>query len=154
MKKYERTTSYRFSEDTYQKLDLIYESRKKDSDRMKLKPVNRNQIVEEAIRDLYFKMINETQDGDVVDRVGRMVEDRVNVSMNNLHKKIDEILYYAIKNDYGNKLLFRSPSIIPPAPSILDCIKIISEEESGWNNALEEFMFSEINKGNDKYHTK
>ena len=155
MKKYERTTSYRFSEEIYQKLDMLYEFEKKNADRLKLKPKNRNQIVEEAIENLYFKMINDTQDADVVKRISSMIDDKVNSSMNNLKKTIDEIWFYTKKHDLGNKLLFRSPGILPPPPSITDAINIIVNEESGWNNALEEYMYEINNKEKfERYHTK
>ena len=155
MKKYERTTSYRFSEAIYQKLDMIYEFEKKKADRLRIKPKNRNQIVEEAIENLYFKMINDTQDADVAKRIAGMIDDRVSSSMNNLKKTIDDIWFMARKNELGNKLLYRSPGIIPPPPSITDAINIIINEESGWNNALEEYMYDTENKERfERYHAK
>ena len=99
-------------------------------------------LVEEAIKELYFKMINTTQDGDVVDRVNRLVNDQENVKIENLQRKVDRILYLAVKNDFGNKLVYRSPSIIPPPPDMDDAIEIIVDEESGWDNALEEYLMS------------
>lgn len=155
MKQYERTTSYRFSEEVYKKLDMLYEFEKRNAERLKIKPKNRNQIVEEAIENLYFKMINDTQDADVVKRISSMIDDKVSSSMNNLKKTIDEIWFYSKKHDLGNKLLFRSPGILPPPPSISDAINIIVNEESGWNNALEEYMYETNNKEKfERYHTK
>ena len=81
MSKHERTTSYRFSENTYRKLEMIYENEKKKTDSTKLKAMNRNQTVEEAIRDRYFKMINDSQDADIVDRIIGLILDQVNAAM-------------------------------------------------------------------------
>ena len=142
MSNYDKISSFRFSESVYQKLDDLMDYYAEDAKRIGGKPKNKTEIVEEAIKELYFKMINTTQDGDVVDRVNRLVNDQVNVKIENLQKKIDRILYLAVKNDFGNRLVYRSPSIIPPPPDMDDAIEIIVDEESGWDNALEEYLMS------------
>ncbi|MCR4855186.1 MAG: hypothetical protein K5908_03365 [Erysipelotrichaceae bacterium] len=59
-------------------------------------------------------MISRTQDPNVVGRITQTVDDRVNVAMNHVESKID--LYLEIKNDFGNKHLYRSASIDPSPP--------------------------------------
>ncbi len=71
-------------------------------------------IIENAIHDLYCKMINRTQDADIVGRITQTVGARVNVAMNHVESKID--LYLEIKNDFGNKHLYWSASIVPSPP--------------------------------------
>lgn len=155
MNKNEKPTSFRLSPETETKLAWIMEEDRKLSKRVGVKPRNRSQILEKAIEDLYFRMINDTQDADIVKRISSMIDDKVNSSMNNLKKTIDEIWFYSKKHDLGNKLLFRSPGILPPPPSITDAINIIVNEESGWNNALEEYMYETNNKEKfERYHTK
>ena len=142
MSNYDKISSFRFSESVYQKLNDLMDYYAEDAKRIGGKPKNKTEIVEEAIKELYFKMINTTQDGDVVDRVNSLVNDQVTVKIENLLKKVDRILYLAVKNDFGNKLVYRSPSIIPPPPDMDDAIEIIVDEESGWDNALEEYLMS------------
>ncbi|MBR4461062.1 MAG: hypothetical protein IKS51_00545 [Erysipelotrichaceae bacterium] len=146
MSKNDNVLTVRLSPDMLLKLDELIGFYEEEADRIGMRPPGKKEIVEDAIRDLYYKKINETRDGDVVDRINSIVEDRVNVSMNNLHRKIDELLYLTIKNDYGNKLIYRSPSIIPPPPKISDAIEIIVDERSGWNDALDEFMLKRMKK--------
>jgi len=140
MNKYERTTSYRFSKDTYQKLDMIYEDEKRKTDRMNLKAKGRNQIVEEAIRDRYFRMINDSQDADIVERISGLISDQVNAAMNNIQQRIDEILFLTIKNDLGNRVLYRSPSVLPAPKDKNQAMRVIMNETSMWDLALEEYL--------------
>ncbi len=140
MNNYERTTSYRFPEDIYQKLDLIYESEKRKTDGMKLKAKNRNQIVEEAIRDRYFKMINDSQDADIVERISALIADQVSAAMNVVQQRIDEILFLCIKNDLGNRVLYRSPSVLPAPKDKEQAMRVIMNETSMWDLALEEYL--------------
>ena len=146
MSKNDNVLTIRLSPDMLLKLDELIGFYEEEANRIGMRPGGKKEIVEDAIRDLYYKKINETRDGDVVDRINSIVEDRVNVSMNNLHRKIDELLYLTIKNDYGNKLIYRSPGIIPPPPEISDAIEIIVDERSGWNDALDEFMLKRMKK--------
>ncbi len=78
------------------------------------------------------------------------VDDRVNASMNNLQSKIDQILYMVNKLDLGTKVLYRSPSVLPPPKSTQQAISIIVNEQSGWYNAIEEHMMSKLKKDNEK----
>ena len=149
MNNYDKISSFRFSESVYQKLDDLMDYYAKEAKRIGGKPKNKTEIVEEAIKELYFKMINRTKDGDVVDRVNRLVNDQVNVGIGNLQRKVDRILYLTVKNDLGNKLVYRSPSIIPPPPDMDDAIEIIVDEESGWDNALEEYLMSAMKNNDD-----
>ncbi len=136
----EKVLGFRFDEDVLRKLDYLMKEDAKESDRLGVRPRTRKEFFEEGIRELYMKLMKKTQDADVVDRISETVHDEVNTSMNNLHKKIDEILYLSIKNDLGNKVLYRSPSVLPPPKSVEQAIRIIIDERSGWNDALDEYL--------------
>lgn len=140
MDKYERTTSFRFPEDIYSKLDILYEYYSSEAKRIGGKEKTKTEIMQEAVNELYYKMINKTQDADTVDRISRTVDDKVNVSMNSLCSKIDEILFLCIKNDLGNKLLYRCPDFIKCPSDREKALDMITEEEADWDNALEEAM--------------
>lgn len=150
MDKYERTTSFRFPEDIYNKLDILFEYYSNEEKRIGGKEKTRTEIIQEAINELYYKMINKTMDADVVGRISMTVDDRVNASMNNLQSKIDQILYLVNKLDLGTKVLYRSPSVLPPPKSIEQAINIIVNERSGWYSAIEEHMMSKVKKDNEK----
>ena len=150
MDKYERTTSFRFPEDTYSKLDILFEYYSNEAKRIGGKEKIRTEIIQEAINELYYKMINKTVDADVVGRISMTVDDRVSASMNNLQSKIDQILYIANKLDLGTKVLYRSPSVLPPPKSTQQAISIIVNEQSGWYNAIEEHMMSKLKKDDEK----
>ena len=134
----------RLDKDCLKKLDKLIEFEKAEARRIGFKAGGKKAIIEDAIRELYYKKINKTMDADIVGRISMTVDDKVNTSMHDISKKIDQILYLTVKNDYGNKLLYRSPGILPPPPMMDDAIEIIVEEESGWNNALEEYMMSNL----------
>ena len=150
MDKYERTTSFRFPEDIYNKLDILFEYYSNEAKRIGGKEKTRTEIIQEAINELYYKMINKTRDADVVGRISMTVDDRVSASMNNLQSKIDQILYLVNKLDLGTKVLYRSPSVLPPPKSIEQAINIIVNERSGWYSAIEEHMMSKLKKDNEK----
>ncbi len=146
MNKNEKTTSIRFSPDIDSKISWLLENDRTNSKRTGMKPSNRTQIIEEAISQYYYSRINETRDADVVGRISQTIDDKVNVSMNNLHGKIDQILYLVNKLDLGTKVLYRSPSVMPAPKDVDQAIRIISNEESKWYNAIEEIMMSNIKK--------
>lgn len=144
MDKYERTTSFRFPEDIYNKLDILYEYYAKEANRIGGKEKTKTEIMQDAVNELYYKMINKTQDADTVGRINQTINDRVNASMNNLEKKVDEILYLSIKNDLGNKLLYRCQGFLTPPDDIEEALDMIIEEESDWDTALEEAMMNVV----------
>lgn len=146
MNKNEKTTSIRFSPDIDSKISWLLENDRTNSKRTGMKPSNRTQIIEEAISQYYYSRINETRDADVVGRISQTIDDKVNASMNNLHGKIDQILYLVNKLDLGTKVLYRSPSVMPAPKDVDQAIRIISNEESKWYNAIEEIMMSNIKK--------
>lgn len=150
----EKVIGFRFDEDILKKLDWLLREDEKECERMGVKPQTRKEIIEEAIKELYFKRINSKQDADVVERIAEMVHDEVGVSMNNLHRKIDEILFLTIKNDYGNKLLYRSPSVLPVPENTAEVNYTIENEKSKWDLALEEFMNREWKKRIKEYEEK
>ena len=142
MKRSEKTTSIRFNPDIDSKLAWLKQEEESVSDRMGVKPRNRTQIIEEAVKLYYFKKINETQDADVVKRINELIADHVGAAMNKIINDIEEILFLAIKNDLGNKVFYRSPSVLPAPESRQEAIDVIIEEESRWDMALEEYMHS------------
>lgn len=144
MSNYDKISSFRFSESVYQKLDDLLNYYAEEAKRIGGKPKNKTEIVEEAIKELYFKIINRTQDADVVGRISMTIEDRVNSSTNNIQNKIDQILYLVNKLDLGTKVLYRSPSVLPPPKDTNQAIHIVVDEESGWYNAIEEYMMSKL----------
>ena len=146
MNKNEKTTSIRFSPDIDSKISWLLENDRTNSKRTGMKPSNRTQIIEEAISQYYYSRINETRDADVVGRISQTIDDKVNASMNNLHGKIDQILYLINKLDLGTKVLYRSPSVMPAPKDVDQAIRIISNEESKWYNAIEEIMMTNIKK--------
>ena len=146
MNKNEKTTSIRFSPDIDSKISWLLETDRTNSKRTGMKPSNRTQIIEEAISQYYYSRINETRDADVVGRISQTIDDKVNASMNNLHGKIDQILYLINKLDLGTKVLYRSPSVMPAPKDVDQAIRIISNEESKWYNAIEEIMMTNIKK--------
>lgn len=150
MNKREKITSVHFSPDIDAKISWLLQNDKNDSKRIGKKPANRTQIIEEAISEYYYRKINKTVDADVVGRISMTVDDRVNESMNNLQSKIDQILYLVNKLDLGTKVLYRSPSVLPPPKSIEQAINIIVNERSGWYSAIEEHMMSKLMKDNEK----
>lgn len=144
MDKYERTTSFRFPEDIYSKLDILFDYYSNEAKRIGGKEKTKTEIVEEAINELYYRMINRTQDADTVDRITRTINDTVNVSVNRLQSKIDEILFLSIKNDLGNKLLYRSPDFIKCPADREKALDMIIDEKTEWDEALEEAMMNAV----------
>ncbi len=142
MKRSEKTTSIRFNSDIDSKLAWLKEEEESVSKRMGVRPRNRTQIIEEAVKLYYFKKINETQDADVVERINELIADHIGAAMNRIINDIEEILFLAIKNDLGNKVFYRSPSVLPAPESRQEAIDVITEEESRWDMALEEYMHS------------
>ncbi len=142
MKRSEKTTSIRFNSDIDSKLAWLKEEEESVSKRMGVRPRNRTQIIEEAVKLYYFKKINETQDADVVERINELIADHIGAAMNRIINDIEEILVLAIKNDLGNKVFYRSPSVLPAPESRQEAIDVITEEESRWDMALEEYMHS------------
>ena len=140
MKRSEKTTSIRFNPDINYKLAWLREEDERTSRRTGVNPRNRTQIIEEAVKLYYFKKLNETQDADVVERINELITDQVKAAMNVVLRDIEEILFLAIKNDLGNKVFYRSPSVLPAPESRQEAIDVITEEESRWDMALEEYM--------------
>ena len=143
MKRSEKTTSIRFNPDIDSKLAWLKEEDEIVSKRMGVKPRNRTQIIEEAVKFYYFKKIDETQDADVVERINELIADHVGAAMNGIINDIEEILFLAIKNDLGNKVFYRSPSVLPAPESRQEAIDVITEEESTQSKC---FFVSWINR--------
>ena len=85
--------------------------------------MTKTEIVAEAIKELYYKSINKTQDADIVGRISMTVDDKVNASMHQLQSKVDQILFLINKLDLGTKVLYRSPSVLPPPKNTKQLLK-------------------------------
>ena len=140
MKRSEKTTSIRFNPDINYKLDWIRKEDERVSKRMGVNPRNRTQIIEDAVKEYYYRKVNETQDPDVVERINELIADHVGAAVQKMIVNIEEILFLCIKNDLGNRVFYRSPSVLPPPGSKQEAIEVITEEESLWDMALEEYM--------------
>lgn len=154
MNKNEKTTSIRFSPDADAKISWLLEKDRENAKRTGMKPSNRTQIIEEAISEYYYRKINKIQDADVVGRISMTVDDKVNASVKILNDKIDDIRYLIHKLDLGTKVLYRSPSVLPPPKNSKQAINIIINEESGWYNAIEEYMMTQIPRKEDEQKDK
>lgn len=133
--------SFRFEEHIFQKIDYLVDQENEKLRRFNLKPITRKQVIEEIIKDSYYRQINSTRDSDVVERIDNLIADHVGVAMNRIINDIEEILFLAIKNDLGNRVFYRSPSVLPAPESRQEAIEVITEEESRWDMALEEYMY-------------
>jgi len=142
MNKNQKTTSVRFSSATKSKIQWLMEQDRKTSIRMGVKPVSRTRIIEDAIEHYYFKKINDTQDADVVERINELIADQVGAAMSKILQDIEEILFLCIKNDLGNRVFYRSPSVLPAPSSKEQAIEVIINEKSKWDLALEEYMMN------------
>ena len=142
MARNEKVIGLRFDEDILGKLDYLIEEDRNTAQRMGVPQRSRRQIIEDALKDCYYRKINETQDGDVVDRLSGMVADQVSAAMSVIVKDIEEILFLAIKNDLGNQVFYRSPSVLPAPDSKARAIEVIVNEESMWDLALEEYLMN------------
>ena len=135
--KSQKTTSVRFSSATKSKIQWLMEQDRKTSVRMGVKPGNRTKIIEDAIEHYYFKKINDTQGADVVERINELIADQVGAAMSTILKDIEEILFLCIKNDLGNRVFYRSPSVLPAPNSRAQAIDVIINETSMWDLAQE-----------------
>ena len=154
MNKNEKTTSIRLSPDIDSKIRWLLEQDLKTSKRMGVKPASRTRIIEEAIEHYYFKMINDTQDADAVQRISELVADQVNAAMNEIVKDIEEILFLCIKNDLGNMVFYRSPSVLPAPDSKAQAIDVIINEKSMWDLALEEYLMNQWARETVHHHER
>lgn len=153
-RKENRVMSFRFDEHTLNKIDWLITQENEKLQGFNLKPKTRKEIIEDIVEQYYFDQINKTRDPDVVKRISRIVDDAVEVKMSHINKKIDELLYLAIKADFGHKLLLRSPNMMPSPKDISEAKEII-RERSRWNDALDDFMMSgKIRRSIGEYMSK
>ena len=146
-KKENRVMSFRFDDHILKKIDYLKDEENRKIAGFGIKPKTRKTIIETIIEDYYLRYINKSTDPDVVGRVSRMVDDAADSRFARIENRIDEILYLTIKNDLGNKLLYRSPSVLPVPDTTANALYVIANEHSKWDLALEEYMnSSEIKK--------
>ena len=156
MAKYEKVISFRLEKNIVDMIDWLInhkseELKRSDGETVKL---SRTDIVEMAIRNLYYISVGNSRDADVVERLNIFVKDSVNHSMNALNSRIDELTFIVKKIELGNKVLYRSPSVLPPPNDIDQAIRILVNERSGWNDALDEYMLNAWRSNKIKNHLK
>lgn len=156
MAKYEKVISFRFEKNIVDMIDWLidYKSEKLKSSDGAPANLNKTDIVELAIKNLYYITLGNSRDADVVDRINTFVNDSVNHSMNAFNRRIEELLFIVKKIELGNKVLYRSPSVLPPPNDIDQAIRILVNERSGWNDALDEYMLNAWRSNKIKNHLK
>ena len=132
--------SFRFSNSTLDEIDYLLEDEKKIAwdDRRKAK--NRLEIVEDAINEKYLRRVNQIQGAELKEQIGKIISEKVNKEMKEIKEEMDELLFLSIKNDLGNRVFYRSPSVLPAPDSKAQAIEVIINEASMWDLALEEYM--------------
>ena len=66
------------------------------------------------------------------------------VCFENTTNNRQEILYLSIKNDFGNKLLYRCTGFLAPPSDIEKALDMIIDEKSEWDELLEEAMMNTV----------
>jgi plasmid maintenance system killer protein len=109
--------SFRFSNSTLDEIDYLLEDEKKIAwdDRRKAK--NRLEIVEDAINEKYLRRVNQIQGAELKEQIGKIISEKVNKEMKEIKEEMDELLFLSIKNDLGNRVFYRSPSVLPAPDS-------------------------------------
>lgn len=148
-KKEDRVMSFRFDDHVLSKIDYLMEEDKKKMERLGIRPRTRKQLVEGIIEDYYLRYITKSRDPDVVKRIANMVDDAADIRFKGIEDKIDQLLYLTNKLDLGTKVLYRSPSVLPAPKDVEQAIRIITNEESKWYNAIDEIMINRIRKKDD-----
>ena len=144
-KKENRVMSFRFDDHVLSKIDYLMEEDKKKLEKLGIKPRTRKEVVEGIVDDYYLHYITKTRDPDVLKRIEFMVNDAAETRFKGIEEKIDELLFLAIKINIGNKLIYRSPSLIPAPRDKAEAICII-KEPSRWNDALDEYLVDLLNR--------
>lgn len=139
-KKENRVMSFRFDDHILSKIDYLMEEDKKKLAKMGIPPRTRKELIEGIIENYYLREITKTRDPDVVKRIEMMVNDAADTRFKEIEGKINELLYLTIKSDLGKKVLYRSPSVLPAPKDIDQAVRILVNEESAWDNALEKIM--------------
>lgn len=152
-RKENRVMSFRFDDHVLEKIDYLMEEDKKKLAKMGIAPRTRKELIEGIIGDYYLRYITKSRDPDVMKRIEMMVNEATDIRFKDIEEKIDEILYLTIKSDLGKKVLYRSPSVLPAPKDINQAIRILVNEQSTWNNALEKIMEDNylISKAEDNY---
>ncbi len=144
--------SFRFSNSTLDEIDYLLEDEKKIAwdDRRKAK--NRLEIVEDAINEKYLRRVNQIQGAELKEQIGKIISEKVNKEMKEIKEEMDELLFLSIKNDLGNRVFYRSPSVLPAPDSKAQAIEVIINEASMWDLALEEYMNYKWSRGKVHHH--
>ena len=96
--------------------------------------------MEDAINEKYLRRINQIQGAELKEQIGKIISEKVNKEMKEIKEEMDEPLFLSIKNDLGNRVFYRSPSVLPAPDSKAQAIEVIINEASMWDLALEEYM--------------
>lgn len=144
--------SFRFSENILDEIDYLLEDEKKIAwdDRRKAK--NRLEIVEDAINEKYLRRVNQIQGAELKEQIGKIISEKMNKEMREIKEEMDELLFLSIKNDLGNRVFYRSPSVLPAPDSKAQAIDVIINEESMWDLALEEYLMNRWTRGTVHHH--
>jgi len=152
MSKENTVISFRFDESISEKLDFLVEKENEKLRRFSLKPITRKRVMEQIIKEQYYRHINNSQDADVVERINGLITDQVKAAMSGIIENIEEILFLCIKNDLGNRVFYRSPSVLPAPKDKAQALRVILNETSMWDLALEEYMYRKWNHESTHSH--
>ena len=139
-KKENRVMSFRFEDHILNKVDWLVDKENEKLKGLGIKPKTRKQIIEEIIEKYYFDIINESRDPDVVNRISNMVKDQADIHYDALRKRLDEILFLAIKNDLGNKVLYNNSDLMPQTVNEQRAYELINRKDCFWDEALNSYM--------------
>ena len=139
-KKENRVMSFRFEDHILNKVDWLVDKENEKLKGLGIKPKTRKQVIEEIIEKHYFDIINESRDPDVVGRISNMVKDQADIHYDALRKRLDEILFLAIKNDLGNKVLYSNSDLMPQTVNEQRAYELINRKDSFWDEALNSYM--------------
>ncbi|MBR4470375.1 MAG: hypothetical protein IKS54_03560 [Erysipelotrichaceae bacterium] len=140
MKKQKKVLSFRFKDHILEKIDYLIQQDARKTEELGVKPRTRTQIIENAIQDYYLRQIDGDRDPDIVERISRMVSDAADVRFGSIKRIVDEILFYAIKNDLGNKVFYEYSDEMPDPGSIQKALSMIAEKDTVWDDSLNEYL--------------
>ncbi len=139
-KKENRVMSFRFEDHILNKVDWLVDKENEKLKGLGIKPKTRKQVIEQIIEKYYFDIINESRDPDVVNRISNMVKDQTDIHYDALRKRLDEILFLAIKNDLGNKVLYSNSDLMPQTVNEQRAYEMINRKDSFWDEVLNSYM--------------
>ena len=146
MKEDKRVLSFRFKEHILKKIDYLVEENRKQMEELGVTPKTRTQIVEDIIQDYYLRSINENRDPDLKERIAIMVDDAADARFKSIKGAIDEILFYAVKNDLGNKVFYEHSDAMPDPGNRHKALGMIGEKDTIWDETLNDYLKDRWNR--------